>query len=59
MGGVPLDDYAVQAAVMGTLEKMERVGLLGEEEFKGLLNLPTTGRYAVTLTTQANNSTFS
>lgn len=52
MSGVPLDTEAVDAAVTGTLERMEEVGLLGEEEHQGLLNLPTTGEDAVTLITQ-------
>lgn len=39
MAGVPLDTEAVDAAVTGTLEKMEEVGLLGEENYRGLLTL--------------------
>lgn len=39
MGGVPLDTENIDAAVEGSLEKMEEVGLLGEHGWKGLTNL--------------------
>ena len=47
--GVPLDTLTVENAVTGTLEKMEEVGLLGEEGEPGLLTLPSSGDKAPTV----------
>ena len=61
MGGTPLDTQSIEAAVMGSLETMEAVGLTGGgyDGATGLLNHATTGTDAVTLTTQGSNMTFS
>ena len=60
MAGVPLDTESINAAVTGTMETMEAVGLSGGDYAeKGLLNLPTSGDDSVNLTTQANSMTFS
>ena len=60
MAGTPLDVKVIEAAVMGTLETMEAVGLTGGGYAeKGLTNLATSGTDSVTLTTQASNMTFS
>lgn len=62
IAGIPLDTESIQNAVMGTMEKMEEVGLLGDSDVDGstgLLNHATTGNDAVTLTTQASMNTFS
>ena len=48
MAGTALDTDSVDAAVTGTLERMEYVGLIGEYGEPGLLTLPTTGDNAVT-----------
>ena len=57
--GVPLDTEAIEAAVTGTMETMEAVGLTGGGySERGLLNLPITGTNSVTHTTQGNNMTF-
>lgn len=57
--GIPLDVEAVEAAVTGTLETMEAVGLTGGGySDKGLLNLATTGDDSATLITQSVNETF-
>ena len=45
--GTPLDTDSVNAAVTGTLETMEEVGLLGEGDEPGLLTLPITGSNSV------------
>ena len=59
MAGIPLDTASVEAAVTGSLETMEAVGLTGGGyEEKGLLNLPTTGANKVILTTLADDNTF-
>lgn len=59
MAGVPLDTGAIEAAVSGTMETMEAVGLTGGGYAEaGLLNQPTTGTDSVTLNTQASNMTF-
>ena len=57
MAGIPLDTETVNAAVTGSLEKMEEVGLLGEEGDPGLLTL-TTAENGVVITTQPNGQTF-
>ena len=46
--GIPLATESIEAAVVGTMEKMEAVGLLGDpdgedDDKRGLLNLRTTG----------------
>ena len=58
-GGRPLDTEKIDAAVMGTLEEMEAVGLTGGgyDGATGLLN-HATGTGQVTLTTQGSNMTF-
>ena len=44
MGGIALDTQSIEAAVTGTMETMEAVGLTGGDyDEKGLLNLATTG----------------
>ena len=50
MGGTPLDTESIEAAVTGSLETMEAVGLTGGgyEGATGLLNHPITGDDAVT-----------
>ena len=49
MAGVPLDTEAIEAAVTGTMETMEAVGLTGGGYAeRGLLNQPITGTGAVT-----------
>ena len=59
MGDFALDTENIEAAVMGTLEHMEDVGLTGAQyDDTGLLNQPTSGTGAVTLVTQASNMTF-
>ena len=54
MAGVPLDTEAVEAAVTGTMETMEAVGLTGGGYAEqGLVNQPITGTGAVTQSTAA------
>lgn len=56
--GMPLDTQSIEAAVTGTMETMESVGLTGGDyPEKGLLNLAT-GTGEVNLSTQASNMTF-
>lgn len=45
--GIPLDTESIDAAVRGSMETMERVGLLGYGDETGLLNHPTSGANAV------------
>ena len=47
MTGFPLDTESVEAATMGSLERMEETALLGELGWQGLLNLSITGTDAV------------
>ena len=56
MAGIPLDTETVNAAVTGSLEKMEEVGLLGEEGDPGLLTL--TASDGVVIGTQPEGQTF-
>lgn len=53
--GLPLDTESIEAAVMGTMETMEEVGLTGGDYGdQGLFNLPTTGANAVTQSDSPN-----
>lgn len=52
--GTPLDTESIEAAIEGSLEEMEYVGLNGDDQYQGLVNLPTTGDSAV----NRSNSTF-
>lgn len=56
MGGTPLDTESIEAAVMGSLETMEAVGLTGGgyDGTTGLLNHATTGTDAVNLVTRTS-----
>ena len=60
MGGTPLDTESIEAAVTGSLETMEAVGLTGGgyEGATGLLNHPITGDDAVTHSMQGASMTF-
>ena len=54
--GFPLDDESIEAAVLGTMDEMEAVGLTGGgyEDATGLLNHPITGDNSVTHVLAAN-----
>jgi len=45
--GFPLDTETVEAGTRGAMNKMEKVGLIGEYNYPGLFTLPTTGDEAV------------
>ena len=59
MAGTPLDTESIEAAVTGTMETMEAVGLTGGDYAeKGLLNQPITGTGAVNHNPLGVNMTF-